>query len=112
MNGWDVHAAICATVHALLPFMVRLLVFRRGSAELLWRLSLIVYITILTPARNANSRWRGSPGTSGSIGWPSGRVAQAPAHGQRCFQPRERSYLQVFPALSPAVVAIKLLLVI
>ena len=34
---------------------------------------------MLTPARNANSRWRGSPGTSGSVGAPSGRVAQAPA---------------------------------
>src|SRR6266704_1302877 len=34
---------------------------------------------MLTPARNANSRWRGSPGTSGSIGWPSGRMAHAPA---------------------------------
>ena len=34
---------------------------------------------MLTPARKANSRWRGSPGTSGSIGWPSGRIAQAPA---------------------------------
>jgi len=33
----------------------------------------------LTPARKANSRWRGSPGTMGSIGWLSGRMAQAPA---------------------------------
>src|SRR5579871_3303335 len=34
---------------------------------------------MLTPARKANSRWRGSPGDIGSIGWPSGRMAQAPA---------------------------------
>src|SRR4029078_945448 len=34
---------------------------------------------MLTPARKANSRSRGSPGTSGSIAWPSLRVAQAPA---------------------------------
>ncbi len=34
---------------------------------------------MLTPARKAKSRWRGSPGTKGSIGWPSGRMAQAPA---------------------------------
>jgi hypothetical protein len=38
-----------------------------------------VYITILTPARKANSRCRGSPGTSGNEAWLSGRVAQAPA---------------------------------
>src|SRR5882672_9164246 len=34
---------------------------------------------MLTPARKAKSRCRGSPGTSGSIAWPSLRVAQAPA---------------------------------
>src|ERR1700724_1827478 len=34
---------------------------------------------MLTPARKANSRCRGSPGVSGSIGWPSGRIAQGPA---------------------------------
>ena len=34
---------------------------------------------MLTPERNANSRWRGSPGTIGSMAWPSWRVAQAPA---------------------------------
>src|SRR5262249_16225013 len=34
---------------------------------------------MLTPARNANSRWRGSAETSGSMAWPSWRIAQAPA---------------------------------
>src|SRR5213594_133949 len=34
---------------------------------------------MLTPARNANSRWRASPPVTGSMGWPSGRIAQAPA---------------------------------
>src|SRR5260370_1066898 len=38
---------------------------------------------MLTPARKANSRWRNSPGLSGSIGWPSGRSAQAP---ERSFE--------------------------
>src|SRR5215813_14216941 len=32
---------------------------------------------MLTPARNANSRWRGSAETSGSMAWPSWRIAQA-----------------------------------
>ena len=34
---------------------------------------------MLTPARKANSRWRGSAETSGSIACPSWRIAQAPA---------------------------------
>src|SRR5436853_82994 len=34
---------------------------------------------MFTPARKANSRWRGSPGTKGNIGCPSARIAQAPA---------------------------------
>src|SRR5580704_16294424 len=34
-------------------------------------------MTMLTPARNASSRWRGSPSTIGSMDWPSDAVAAA-----------------------------------
>src|SRR5262249_42052251 len=57
---------------------------RRSSPTGTWTWSALafpvsVYLTMLPPARNANSRWRGSAETSGSMAWPSWRIAQAPA---------------------------------